>query len=156
MVVVVVVMCRKLERCLALLCDSYVTHRSLTSAQVIALTYQATMSQNPLDPAALTSLLPTLLPQPARVLKTPHDALACLIHTLMSALAFRLTAIDESSSSTFENNTLPVEWNKSGPSHYTFKYKHEQSSLEFVIKVSKLGGRTLMNAIALEVHKHIA
>ena len=35
--------------------------------------------------------------------------------------------------------------------HYTLRYKHEQSSMEFVIKVSKLGGRTVINAIAVEV-----
>lgn len=109
------------------------------------------MDKNALDPAALISLLPTLLPPSAKNLNTPQDALASLAHAAMSALGFRLTAVDESSSSIHENNVLPTEWNKSGPGHYTFKYKHEQSSLEFVIKVSKLGSRTLINAIALEV-----
>lgn len=112
---------------------------------------QATMSRNPLDPAALISLLPTLLPPSSR-LQNSHDALASLVHAAMTALAFRLTAVDESSSSTYQNNVLPVEWNASGPAYYTFKYKHEQSSLQFLIKVSKLGSRTLINAIALEVY----
>jgi proteasome inhibitor subunit 1 (PI31) len=48
---------------------------------------------------------------------------------------------------------LPVEWNKNGPAHYSFKYRHDQSSLEFLITVSKLGMRTLINAIALEVRR---
>ncbi len=109
------------------------------------------MDKNALDPAALISLLPTLLPSSAKALNNPQDALASLLHAAMSALAFRLTAVDESSSSIHENNVLPVDWNKSGPGHFTFKYKHEQSSLEFVIKLSKLGSRTLINAIALEV-----
>jgi proteasome inhibitor subunit 1 (PI31) len=108
------------------------------------------MSPNPLDPAALISLLPTLLP-PSSNLSTPHDALVALIHAAFSALAFRLTAVDESSSSSiYQNNVLPVEWNKSSPAHHSLKYKHEQSSLEFVVNISKLGGRTLINAIALE------
>ncbi|KAF5363475.1 hypothetical protein D9756_000508 [Leucocoprinus leucothites] len=112
------------------------------------------MSQNLLDPAALISLLPTLLPQSDKVLKTPHDAITSLVHAAMSALAFRLTAVDESSSSSvYENNVLPVAWNTSGPSHYTLKYRHEQSSLQFVVKVSRLGSRTLINAIALETDK---
>ncbi|KAJ3573345.1 hypothetical protein NP233_g2494 [Leucocoprinus birnbaumii] len=111
------------------------------------------MTQNPLDPAALISLLPTLLPQSDKVLKNPYDAVTSLVHAAMSALAFRLTAVDESSSSIHENNVLPVAWNTSGPGHYTLKYRHERSSLEFVIKVSKLGSRTLINAIALETDK---
>ncbi|KXN86399.1 Proteasome inhibitor PI31 subunit [Leucoagaricus sp. SymC.cos] len=111
------------------------------------------MSHSALDPAALVSLLPTLLPQSDKALKNQYDALTSLLHTAMSALAFRLTAVDESSSSIYENNVLPVEWNISGPGHYTLKYKHEQSSLEFVIKVSRLGSRTLINAIALETDK---
>ncbi|XP_006460212.1 hypothetical protein AGABI2DRAFT_191978, partial [Agaricus bisporus var. bisporus H97] len=111
------------------------------------------MSPNPLDPAALVSLLPTLLP-PSSTLSNAQDALVSLIHAAFSALAFRLTAVDESSSSsTYQTNVLPVEWNKSGPAHYTLKYRHEQSSLEFVVNVSKLGSRTLINTIALETDK---
>lgn len=70
----------------------------------------------------------------------------------MTVVAFRLIAVDESAPalSTLAN-VLPVEWNKSGPGHYTFRYRHEQSSLEFVMKIAKLGGRTLINAIAVEV-----
>ena len=111
------------------------------------------MSQR-LDPAALISLLPTLLPQSDTVLKNSHDAITSLVHTAMSALAFRLTAVDDQSSSTYENNVLPVGWNKLGPGNYTLKYKHEQSSLEFVIKLSRMSSRMLINAIALEVCCH--
>jgi len=51
------------------------------------------------------------------------------------------------------NNILPEEWSQHGPGNYTFRYKHDQSSLEFVVKVAKLGSRTLLNAIALESDK---
>lgn len=105
-----------------------------------------------LDPAALVSLLPTLLPISSKTLVSPHDAIASLLHTIFSAVAFRLIGIDESSSlAVIENNILPEGWNKNGPGYYTFRYRHDQSSLEFVLKVSKLGGRTLINAIAIEV-----
>jgi proteasome inhibitor subunit 1 (PI31) len=106
------------------------------------------MTADILDPSAILDLLPSLLPQ-AKNLASPEDAIAALVHSAFTTLAFRLVAIDQVPTS--ESNVLPVEWNKNGPSHYSFKYKHEQSSLEFLMNVSKLGTRTLVNAIALEV-----
>jgi proteasome inhibitor subunit 1 (PI31) len=114
------------------------------------------MATNALDPSAIVSLLSTLLPPSAKGLASPHDAIAALFHAAMSALAFRLIAVDDSSPVVSSPvNVLPVEWNTNGPGHYTFKYRHEQSSLEFVMKVSKLGGRVLVNAIAVEVRTSI-
>ena len=109
------------------------------------------MTADILDPSAILDLLPSLLPQ-TRLLAPPEDAIAALVHSGLTSLAFRLVAIDQvPTSSSSESNVLPVEWNKNGPSHYSFKYRHEQSSLDFLINVSKLGTRTLVNAIALEV-----
>ncbi|PPQ83257.1 hypothetical protein CVT25_003996 [Psilocybe cyanescens] len=109
------------------------------------------MSPNILDPSAIISLLPTLLPPNNKTLTSPQDAIAILVHGALTALAFRLTAIDESSTSaTLSSNVLPTVWNKSAPGHYTFKYRHDQSGLEFVVKLTKLGTRTVINAIALE------
>lgn len=107
---------------------------------------------NSLDPSAIISLLPTLLPPTNKNLASPQDGLAALIHTAMSALAFRLIAVDDMSPAISSLiNILPAEWNANGPGHYTFRYKHDQSSLEFIMKVVKLGSRTLINAIAAEV-----
>jgi hypothetical protein len=64
-----------------------------------------------------------------------------------------LVGVDDKTTGDYENNVLPEDWNKNGPSHYTLKYRHEQSSLEFIIKVSKLGSRTMINAIAAESDK---
>lgn len=112
------------------------------------------MSNNILDPSALLSKLPSLLPTGKRELNSPQDGLAALVHTTLSVLGFRLVGVDDSAKiSTFENNVLPAEWNSHGPGAYTFRYKHEQSSFEFVLKISKLGGRTMINAIAIEVRK---
>ena len=105
------------------------------------------MTADILDPSAILDLLPSLLPQVK--LTSPEDAIAALVHSALTTLAFRLVTIDQAPTS--ESNVLPAEWNKNGPSHYSFKYRHEQSSLEFLINVSKLGTRTLVNAIALEV-----
>ncbi|KAF5369802.1 hypothetical protein D9758_001170 [Tetrapyrgos nigripes] len=109
---------------------------------------------NILDCSALISLLPTLLPQSDKKLKSPQDGLAALSHSILSALAFRLIAVDDASSVSHDSsNVLPAEWNKNGPGSYTFRYKHDQSSLEFIIKISKLGSRTVFNAIAAESDK---
>ena len=112
------------------------------------------MSGDPLDPAALTGRLPSLLPEAAKKLNSAQDGLAALLHTTMVELGFRLIAVDEHSPSRSDlNNVLPEDWAKHGPGTYAFRYKHDQSSLEFLLKVSKLGNRTLFNAIALEVRR---
>ena len=100
----------------------------------------------------MLSLLPSLLPESEKKLKSPQDGLAALSHTILSALAFRLTGIDDTSTtSNSTNNVLPDGWNNRGPGSYTFRYKHDQSSLDFLIKVSSLGTRLLFNAIATQV-----
>ncbi|KAI0347384.1 hypothetical protein BDW22DRAFT_1387585 [Trametopsis cervina] len=109
---------------------------------------------NLLDPSALIAKLPTLLPSDTKELKSTQDGLAALVHTVLTILGFRLIGVDDSSTNTiFESNVLPSEWNSHGPGAYTFRYKHEQSSFEFIIKVAKLGGRTMINAIAAESDK---
>ena len=105
-----------------------------------------------MDPALLTSRLPNLLPEAAKKLNSAQDGLAALLHTAMAELGFRLIAIDENSPPIPDlNNVLPKNWAQNGPGKYTFRYKHEQSSLEFLFKVSELGRCTLFHAIALEV-----
>lgn len=112
------------------------------------------MTSNILDPSALISALPGVLPPTKQRLESPQDGLAALIHTAMVALGFRLIAVDESSPArTILNSVLPDEWNQHGPSNFTFRYRHEQSSLEFLVKVVKLGSRTLINSIAVEVSR---
>jgi proteasome inhibitor subunit 1 (PI31) len=112
----------------------------------------ASDSKSILDPAAILSTLPTLLPQNSKSLTSPHDAIAALVHTILSAVAFRLISVDDTSNVTnSDTNVLPEGWNKNGPGSYTLRYKHNQSSLEFLVKISKLGNRTVINAIAVEV-----
>jgi proteasome inhibitor subunit 1 (PI31) len=105
-----------------------------------------------LDPSALIASLPNLLPLNKKRLGSQQDAITALIHTAFHTLSFRLIAIDDSTpeSSTL-NGVLPDSWNAQGPGNYTLRYRHEQSSLEFVVKVLRLGNRTLINAIAVEV-----
>lgn len=110
------------------------------------------MASNILDPAALTTHLVSILPDTNKRLSSVHDGLAALVHTIFTTLGFRLIAIDDTSSArTFENNVLPEDWNTNGLTDHALRYRHEQSSLEFLVKTVRLGQRTLINAIALEV-----
>lgn len=122
---------------------TYYHDRDVPSQRVMA---------NVLDPSALLSSIPRLLAPSPKALASPNDAITALIHAAMTALSFRLVAADESSPPLLEtNNVLPPDWNKQGPGHYALRYKHNQSSLEFLVKVVSLGRRTLINAISLEV-----
>ncbi|SRR6266511_4907846 len=111
------------------------------------------MTTNILDPSALMVALPSLLPGGNKTLNSPQDGIAALFHTALVALSFRFISLDEaiSASGSDSNSVLPIDWNKHGPGYYSFKYKHDQSSLDFLLKVCKLGKRTVINAIALQV-----
>lgn len=111
------------------------------------------MSSNILDASALISLLPNVLPADSKTLSSPQDGLTALVHSVFVTLAFRLTAVDDSTSEIIDSKVLPSRWNNNSPGHYALKYRHDQSSLEFLLNVSKLGSRTLFNAIALETEK---
>ena len=125
-----------------------------------------------LDPSALLEQLPKLLPLSdsataeasgsssnpiGSTIRSPHDALALLVHTILTKLSFRLTSLSDDPSNTttqsFTNNQLPSNWNASGPGSYTFRYAHEQSSLTFLVKVISLGARLLIHATALESNR---
>ncbi|GAK64626.1 uncharacterized protein PAN0_006c2840 [Moesziomyces antarcticus] len=120
-----------------------------------------------LDPSALLHVLQQLLPPAAGSepqLRSPSDALAAMVHTVMTRLDFRLTGLSEddriASASSFEGadasvaaNKLPGEWNAKGPDHYCFRYKHHQSSLDYMVKLVKLGGRVVVHGIALQGSK---
>jgi len=114
------------------------------------------MAPDILDPSALITPLLSLLPPNKRRLESQQDAIAALIHSAFHALSFRLIAVDDSSpASTTVNSILPEAWNTSGPGNYTLRYRHEQSSLEFIVKVVKLSSRMLINAIAVGVRDHL-
>jgi len=111
-------------------------------------------SSNPLDPSAVLARLPALLPQDSKKLSSQTEAIAALLHTVLTLLDFRLIAVDDDApASSYESNALPAAWTAHGPGSYTLRYRHTQSSLEFVLKVSKLAGRTVVNGISTETEK---
>ncbi|KAK5165353.1 hypothetical protein LTR04_001243 [Oleoguttula sp. CCFEE 6159] len=112
---------------------------------------------NRLGASSLATYMATSLPKDASPqIKTPFDAIALAAHAGMIAVGFRLIGLGEDhrieSQSDAENaQPLPAEWNAS--STYAFRYRHTQSSMEFLLKVNRLGGKAVVFAIALEHDK---
>ncbi|CAE6388274.1 unnamed protein product [Rhizoctonia solani] len=113
---------------------------------------------NVLDASALLSKVPNLLSDSNKTLSSPQDAVAILLHSAMTALGFRLVAISEDAPARdLEAGTtpglLPEDWNRKGPDVYTFKYRHEQSSFTFLLKLVKISGKMMVHGIAIEDDK---
>ncbi len=130
----------------------------------------------------LQQLLPRSASDDVPQLRSPSDALSAMIHTIMTRLDFRLTGLSEddrlpppatttsassgttesssspttdasSSAASIASNTLPSSWNAKGPDHYSFRYKHHQSSLDYLVKIVKLGNKAVIHGIALQGSK---
>lgn len=114
---------------------------------------------DPLSPTALRSALLSLLPAELSSLPNATAAIALLSHAIHTSLGFRLVkpaGIDEEASASNDPNTrnkLAKDWidRSSGDDSFAFSYRHEQSSLLFEVRVGRLGGRTVINAVAVEV-----
>ncbi|GAA5972883.1 hypothetical protein JCM11641_003987 [Rhodosporidiobolus odoratus] len=114
---------------------------------------------NALSPDSLLQLAQQLVSS-STSLSTPTQVLALLIHAIHSALSFRLITPEPASSTPTElsqasgetaphPNTLPQGWpTKDG--ELKFKYKHDQSSLEYVVSVVQLGDRALVAGVAVQ------
>lgn len=113
---------------------------------------------NALDASALLSKVANILPESNKTLSSPQDAVAILLHSAMTALGFRLVAIDEDTPAREPDagtgpGLLPEGWNRKGPDVYTFKYKHEQSSFTFLLKLVRVSGKMIVHGIAIEDDK---
>lgn len=95
------------------------------------------------------------------VLTNTTSLIALLVHSIHTALGFRQTrpappTLDEdgnTSQDPLQRNKVSKEWfeNNSKEESFSFEYRHEQSSLVFQVRISRLGGRTVVNAVAVEV-----
>jgi hypothetical protein len=98
----------------------------------------------PLAAPALLASLPSLVESSSTpTLASPLEALTLLLHATHVALGFRLAP----ASTTGDGGKLAAEALKRGE----IEYKHAQSSLTFVVRVGKLGGRAVVDAMAVEV-----
>ncbi|KAL4877991.1 PI31 proteasome regulator N-terminal-domain-containing protein [Aspergillus karnatakaensis] len=82
-------------------------------------------------------------------LQTPYEAVALIGHATLLAVGFRLVGLgeDHTIDSSSENPSLPAEWNASSTS--SFRYAHSQSSMQYLLKVSRLGNNAVVFALAL-------
>lgn len=98
---------------------------------------------SPLAASSLLASLPSLVDD-APTLKSPVEALTLLLHATHIALGFRLAPASRTGG---EGSKLSAEALKKGE----VEYKHAQSSLTFIVRVGKLGGRAVVDAMAVEV-----
>lgn len=85
-------------------------------------------------------------------LKDQYAAIALFSHACMLAVGFRLIGLGEDDrieahSDQSETNPLPSEWDKH--SSYAFRYAHSQSSMEFLLKVTRLGSKVVILGVGL-------
>ncbi|KAF1814224.1 hypothetical protein P152DRAFT_392602 [Eremomyces bilateralis CBS 781.70] len=117
----------------------------------------ANPSSNPLNASSLSRYMAASLPpQASPQLKGPVDAIALAVHAAMIAVGFRLLGLGEdhqieASSDSQETQPLPEQWNAS--SAHAFRYAHPQSSLEFLIKVNRIGSKVVILGLAVEDEK---
>jgi hypothetical protein len=101
--------------------------------------------------------------------ENPYAAIAIFSHACMLAVGFRLiglgedhrisecqcsfrrppilTTMAEAQSNPKDVQPLPSEWD--ADSTYAFRYAHSQSSMEYLVKVSRLGSKALIFGVAL-------
>lgn len=84
--------------------------------------------------------------------KDPYSAIALLCHACMLAVGFKLKGLGEDhrievQSDSEDIQPLPKEWNTS--SSYGFRYSHPQSSMEYLVKINRLGGKALLHGVGL-------
>lgn len=89
-------------------------------------------------------------------LESPCEAMALLAHACMLAVGFRLIGLSDDgklgtrAAEAGQPTPLPSQWRQNSPQgHYAFRYAHDQSSLEFVVKVSRMGGKAVINGLGV-------
>ncbi|KAF2816248.1 uncharacterized protein BDZ99DRAFT_406859 [Mytilinidion resinicola] len=118
---------------------------------------QENTTGNPLAAGSLAVFMAASLPKGASPpLKNPWDAIALAVHAGMIAVGFRLIGLGEdhridTASDAQDPEPLPSEWNAT--SSYAFRYKHAQSSMEYLVKVSRLGSKAVVLAMAIGADK---
>ncbi|KAI7907006.1 PI31 proteasome regulator N-terminal-domain-containing protein [Cokeromyces recurvatus] len=118
--------------------------------------------ENILDPSVILHSTSQI----ATELKDPYDAIAAATHAIMLSVGFRFAGLGDDARQgiyacsiyTYTNGDgnvrkLPEEWNANGPHNYNFRYSHPQSSLTFVIKIVRLGGKCIILGLGIGDNK---
>ncbi|ROW01144.1 hypothetical protein VSDG_02655 [Cytospora chrysosperma] len=115
------------------------------------------MASNPLSPQNVLQGMADALPTHEKGdttsdMSSSAEAVALFTHSCMVNLGFRLLGFHEDQKSESECQSLaprlPPKWNAS-VSSYSFLYAHTQSSMQFVIKVDRLGGKAEIRGLAV-------
>ncbi|KAL4936439.1 hypothetical protein BDV06DRAFT_205054 [Aspergillus oleicola] len=84
-------------------------------------------------------------------LNTPAEAVALVGHASLVAVGFRLVGLGEdhtiAPTEGSDSPSLPAEWNAESTS--SFRYAHSQSSMQYLLKISRLGNNAVIFALAL-------
>jgi proteasome inhibitor subunit 1 (PI31) len=136
---------------------------------------------NPLSPEKLLEIIKSTITSPSSsgsssppddvsttsTLTNPTSLIALLVHAIHTSLGFRqvrpapptLDSDGATSQDPLERNKWPREWwernSARGEESFSLEYRHEQSSLVFQVRIARLGGRTVVNAVAVEVRLSI-
>ncbi|KAF2458894.1 PI31 proteasome regulator N-terminal-domain-containing protein [Lineolata rhizophorae] len=114
----------------------------------------APVSGNPLSAGSLAALMVSSLPPTSSPqLNSAWDAIALAAHAGMVAVGFKLIALGnegrlDTPSDAAAPAPLPARWNAHSDD-YGFRYLHPQSSMEYMLKVTRLGGQAVVLAVAL-------
>lgn len=105
-----------------------------------------------LSPAALCNIVRQSI-DPDVGLKNQYEALAALANACMLNTGFKFIGLGEegkveTSITSDTLSPLPSEWNSSASFMYAFRYTHAQSSMEYIIRVSRMGKKTMVFGIA--------
>ncbi|MCJ1311963.1 hypothetical protein MMC25_005637 [Agyrium rufum] len=107
---------------------------------------------------SLASVVKASLPESNPELRNQYDAIALLSHSCMLVVGFQLVGLGEdhkieSHSSATDVRPLPAEWNATTSANYAFRYTHPQSSLTYLVKISRLGNKAVINGLGIEDDK---
>jgi len=109
---------------------------------------------NTLSSESLSKVIIASLPSDADPkLKVGCDAIAIGAHASMIAVGFRLVGLGEDHRIETPNESataaqLPLEWNAQ-PGSYAFRYRHIQSSMEFLLKINRMGPKAVIMGMGL-------
>lgn len=109
---------------------------------------------NPLLAASLSQYMVTSLPKgTSPQLKNAFDAIALAAHAGLLSVGFRLIGLGEddrieASPDATPPQPLPPAWNASS-GNYSFRYAHSQSSMEFLLKVSRMANKVVIMGMGI-------
>ncbi|KAF7869958.1 hypothetical protein EAF04_004742 [Stromatinia cepivora] len=115
------------------------------------------MTNNPLSSDSILHHMAEALPTHQKNdtnsdISSSYEAIALFSHACMIAVGFRLLGFGEGQNNEAEcaqlAPRLSTKWNSSFGSH-SFLYAHSQSSMQYVVKVDRLGGRAEIRGIGL-------